>query len=119
MTATDCHFSITPREGGSLQQILIAQAGEGMILAKDVETSEGRVLCGKGTELSGCLVERLKKMEVTHVTVEGHPAENANEKSLDQELLDIERRFSRVKHIPPLLHLKKRLMERAVEARKK
>ncbi|MDH4321475.1 MAG: hypothetical protein OEV73_08270 [Desulfobulbaceae bacterium] len=101
-----------------MQQILIAQAGEGMILAKDVETAEGRVLCGKGTELTGCLVERLKKMEVTHVTVEGHPVEDANEKTLEQELLDIERRFSRVKHIPPLRHLKKRLMERAVEARK-
>ncbi|MDH3392587.1 MAG: hypothetical protein OEL66_01165 [Desulfobulbaceae bacterium] len=84
-----------------MQQILIAQAGEGMILAKDVESEEGRVLCGKGTELSGCLVERLKKMDVTHVTVEGHPVEDGDEKSLEQELLDIERRFSRVKHIPP------------------
>lgn len=101
-----------------MQQILIAQAGEGMILAKDVESSEGRILCGKGTELSGCLVERLKKMEVTHVTVEGHPVEDPNEKSLKQELLEIEYRFKRVKHIPPLVHLKKRLMERAVEARK-
>ena len=101
-----------------MQQILIAQAGDGMILAKDVENEEGRVLCGKGTELSACLVERLKKMDVTHVTVEGHPVEDGNEKSLDQELHEIERRFSRVKHIPPLMHLKKRLLERAVEARK-
>ena len=100
-----------------MQQILIAQAGEGMVLAKDVETEEGRVLCGKGTELSGCLVERLRKMDVTHVTVEGHPVEDENEKSLEEELNDIRRRVSRVKHIPPLVHLKKRLMERAVEAR--
>ena len=88
-----------------------------MTLAKDVETEEGRVLCGKGTELSGCLVERLKKMDVSHVTVEGHPVEDENEKSLEQELFEIQRRFSRVKHIPPLVHLKKRLMERAVAAR--
>lgn len=101
-----------------MQQILIAQAGDGMILAKDVENEEGRVLCGKGTELSGCLVERLKKMDVTHVTVEGRPVPDENEKSLDEELHDIEQRFNRVKHIPPLVHLKKRLMERAVEARK-
>lgn len=101
-----------------MQQILIAQAGEGMILAKDVETEEGRVLCGKGTALSGGLVERLKKMDVTHLTVEGHPVEEADEKTLEEELHQIEQRFSRVKHIPPLVHLKKRLMERAVEARK-
>lgn len=100
-----------------MQQILIAQAGDGMILAKDVESEEGRVLCGKGTELSASLVERLKKMEVTHVAVEGHPVEDGNEKTLKEELFEIERRFSRVKHIPPLLHLKKRIMERAVKAR--
>ncbi len=101
-----------------MQQILIAQAGDGMTLAKDVENEDGRVLCGKGTELSACLVERLKKMDVSHVTVEGHPVEDADEKSLEQELQDIVTRFSRVKHIPPLRHLQKRLMERAVEARK-
>jgi len=100
-----------------LQQILIAQAGDGMILARDVESEEGRVLCGKGTELSACLVERLKKMEVTHVAVEGHPVVDENEKTLKEELFDIEQRFKRVKHIPPLVHLKKRIMERAVKAR--
>ena len=101
-----------------MQQILIAQAGEGMVLAKDVENEEGRVLCGKGTPLNDSLIERLRRMEVTHLTVEGHPVTDENEKPLCEELRDIEKRFSRVKHIPPLMHLKKRLQERAVAARK-
>lgn len=101
-----------------MQQILIAQADEGMTLAKDVETEEGRVLCGKGTTLSTCLIDRLRKMEVTHLTVEGHPVQDENEKTLPEELQAIEERFKRVKHIPPLMHIKKRLQERAVAARK-
>jgi len=89
-----------------------------MVLAKDVETPEGRVLCGKGTILTGSLIDRLKKMEITHLTVEGHPVTEEGEKTLAEELHDIDQRFSRVKHIPPLMHLKKRIQERAIAARK-
>ncbi|MDA8164724.1 MAG: hypothetical protein M0017_06810 [Desulfobacteraceae bacterium] len=101
-----------------MQKILIAEAAEGMVLARDVQTPEGRVLCGKGTELTASLIDRLKKMEVSHVAVEGHPLKKPGEKSLEEELRDIEERFSRVKNIPPLVYLKKRIMERAVAARR-
>lgn len=101
-----------------MQQILIAQAGADMVLAKDVETAEGRVLCGKGTVLNACLIDRLRKMEVTHITVEGHPVKEGNELTLSEELQAIEDRFRRVKHIPPLMHLKKRIQERTIAARK-
>lgn len=101
-----------------MQKILTAQAAEGMVLARDVETTEGRVLCGKGTELTSSLIERLKKMEITHIAVEGHPVPEWEQKSLREELEEIEERFSRVKHIPPLMFLKKRIMERTVAARR-
>jgi hypothetical protein len=101
-----------------LQKILTAQAAEGMVLARDVETPEGRILCGKGTELTASLIERLKKMEISHVAVEGHPVREPGEKTLEEELRVIEERFSRVKHIPPLMYLKKRIMERRVAARR-
>lgn len=88
-----------------------------MILAKDVETPEGRVLCGKGTELTEALLDRLQKMEIVNVTVEGHPVEVEGEKSLKEELQDIDERFSRVEKIAPLMYLKKRIKERLVASR--
>ena len=100
-----------------MQDILTNVAAEGMVLAKDVLTPEGRVLCGKGTVLSDSLIERLKKMEISHVLVEGHPVQMEGEKTLEEELRDIDVRFSRVEKIAPLMYLKKRIKERAVAAR--
>lgn len=100
-----------------MQQILCQQAAEGMVLAKDVQTPDGRTLCGKGTELTEAMIARFIKMEISHIAVEGHPVKVAGEKSLKEELLDIEKRFSRVKHVPPLMFLKKRIMERTVASR--
>jgi len=101
-----------------VQQILILQATEGMVLAKDVLTAEGRVLCGKDTVLSATIIERIRKMDIGRITVMGHPVPVEGEKSLEQELSDIENRFSRVNHVPPLVYLKKRIMQRKVADRK-
>ncbi len=101
-----------------MQKILCQQAGEGMVLAKDVQTPEGRTLCGKGTVLTEAMIARFVKMDISHIAVEGHPVQVAGEKSLKEELVDIEKRFSRVKHVPPLMFLKKRIMERMVASRK-
>lgn len=100
-----------------MQQILTLQAKEGMALAKDVLTAEGRVLCGKGTVLTTTLIERFHKMDIVQLTVEGHPVSAPGEKTLQEELLDIEDRFSEVKNVPPLVYLKKRLMKKLVESR--
>lgn len=100
-----------------MQQILTLQAKEGMSLAKDVMTAEGRVLCGKGTVLTTTLIDRFHKMDIVQITVEGHPLAVSGEKSLHEELLEIEARFSDVKSVPPLMYLKKRIMQRLVESR--
>ena len=100
-----------------MQQILTAQAEEGMILAKDVLTQEGRVLCGKGTEMTNALIDRLLKMDMVNVTVEGHPVVIEGEKSLKEELQDIDLRFSRVEKITPLMYLKKIIKEKLVASR--
>lgn len=100
-----------------MQQILTLQAKEGMILAKDVMTAENRVLCGKGTTLTATLIERFHKMDIVQLTVEGHPISSPGEKSLQEELQDIEARFSEVNKVPPLAYLKKRIMKKLVESR--
>jgi len=103
--------------GVFMQQILSAQAKEGMVLAKDVELPDGRVLCGKGTPLAPPLVERLLKMDIAHIMVEGHPIAVAGEKTLKEELRDMEERFSEVTKIPPLMYIKKRLMKNLIASR--
>jgi hypothetical protein len=100
-----------------MQQILTAQARAGMVLAKDVLTPEGRILCGKGTELSEALLERLARMEILHITVEGHPVQVEGEKPLPEQLREIDRRFQRVEKIAPLMYLKKRIKERLIASR--
>ena len=100
-----------------MQQILSTQAKEGMVLAKDVMTPEGRVLCGKGTPLTASLLDRLEKMDIVHVTVEGHPVVVSGEKTLKQELRETEDRFSNVTKIVPLMYIKKRIMQKMVESR--
>ena len=102
-----------------MQEILTGQAAQGMVLAKDITNQEGRVLCGKGTALTDTLIERLKKMEITHVAVMGHPVEVEGEKTLEEEMQDIEKRFSRVLDTPPLMFLKKRLVEQLIISRRK
>jgi hypothetical protein len=81
-------------------------------------TAEGRILCGKGTALSTTIIERIRNMDISRITVMGHPVQVEGEKSLEQELHDIENRFSRVKHVPPLMYLKKRIMQRKIADRK-
>jgi len=102
-----------------VQEILINQADKGMVLARDVTNQDGRVLCGKGTELTDTLIERLKKIEITHVAVQGHPVTVEGERTLEEELQAIEKRFSRVSDTPPLMFLKKRLTEQMIIARRK
>ncbi len=100
-----------------MQRILLAQAGPGMILAKEILNPEGMVLCGAGTALSPSLIERLASMDVVDVTVEGHPVNIEGEKTLQEELLEIDLRFRRVEDIVPLMYLKKRIQAKLVASR--
>ncbi len=100
-----------------MQKIPTILTAEGMVLAKEIPLEGGRILCGKGTVLTETIIERLKRIDIPFVVVEGHPLELAGEKNLDDELKELEERFSRVKDIPPLMYLKKRITERLIAAR--
>lgn len=101
-----------------MQRILMAQAGPGMILAKEILNPEGLVLCGAGTELSPALIERLLSLDIVDVTVEGHPVHIEGEKTLQEELQEVDLRFQRVEDIVPLMYLKKRIQARLAASRR-
>ncbi len=80
-----------------MQRIKVEQAAPGMVIAHPIETSNGQVLCAKGTELSEGLIGRLEKIEISHIFVEGHPVDDGKpRKTLEEELATLERRFGSV-----------------------
>ena len=80
-----------------MQRIKVEQSEPGMVIAHPIETPNGQVLCAKSTELTETLVERLEKIEITHVFVEGHPVDDGKpRKSLEEELSALEQRFKSV-----------------------
>jgi hypothetical protein len=90
-----------------MQKILLKQATAGMKLAKPVENDRGMILCGAGTELTEDTIDRLVRMEVKRITVEGHPVDTGQEqKSLDQLLKELDGRFQKVADDPLMRKIK-------------
>lgn len=81
-----------------------------MILARDITTQDGKILCGTGAELTVELLDRLTKAGVAVVKVQGHPVQLPGEQSLRERLSDFELRFSQVKEDPVLIALMKKLI---------
>jgi hypothetical protein len=82
-----------------MQRIPIALAKPGMKLAKEVvrpENPSGPAICGKGMELTESLLDRLRNMGIRSVTVQGHPVWLEGDRTLEEMLEDLDRRFIHV-----------------------
>jgi hypothetical protein len=92
-----------------MQKIPLAMATPGMVLAKDVtrpDNQGGPPICGKGMELSQSLIDRLMRIDIQSITVQGHPLWLEGDKTLEQLLSELEERFSRAADDPYALRLK-------------
>ena len=76
-----------------MQTIPLEKAAEGMILAKPIVRGNGVVLMGEGVELNKQLIERLKGLDITKVTVKGRPLGGEDEKSVEVLIAELEERF--------------------------
>lgn len=56
-----------------MQKIPLNLAQAGMVLAKPITRENGMVLVAEGTELSEGVINRLQRMEVAQVVVQGEP----------------------------------------------
>jgi hypothetical protein len=86
-----------------MQKIPLMRAAPGMVLARDVfrnDSPAGIPVCGKNTVLSDILIMRLQNMDVNSVYVEGHPVWEDGDRSLDDLLHDLDRRFEKVRQDP-------------------
>jgi len=82
-----------------MQKIPLNQAAADMVLARDVfrnDSPAGIPICGKGTTLTDSLIGRLAHLGVQSIYVEGHPVQEEGDRSLEEQLADLERRFGKV-----------------------
>jgi hypothetical protein len=84
-----------------MQKVPINLASPGMILAKPIMNDKGMPLCAEGTSLTETLIDRLRAMNITVLTVKGHPlgGESAA-KTPEEKIQEIEERFLPVKGDP-------------------
>lgn len=95
-----------------MQKIPLKLAKAGMKLAKPVVNDRGMTLCGAGTELAEETIQRLVRMEVKRIAVEGHPVDTGGkEKSLAQKLEELDTRFKKVQNDPLMKKIKNMMSE--------
>lgn len=84
-----------------MQKVPIELVKPGMVLARPITNDAGMALCAEGTELSENIIERLMRMNVSHVTLKGHPVDFGGEtKTKEQRAEELKTRFSRVQGDP-------------------
>lgn len=76
-----------------MQRIPVSYLKPGMKTYEEVYDAQGRVLCGKGVELTVEMIKRFSELGVSYVSVEGTPVRLPWEKTLEEELLELEKRF--------------------------
>jgi hypothetical protein len=93
-----------------MQRLPLSYIRPGMKTFEEVVDAQGRVLCGKGVELTEPMLQKFQELGVSYITVEGAPVKLPWEKTLEEELELLEKRFSGVKD-EFLLHVKEVLKE--------
>lgn len=79
-----------------MQTIPITLSVAGMVLARDILREgkpDGSPVCGKGLVLTDSLIERLRKMGIQSVTVEGQPVKLEGGETLESALEALDNRF--------------------------
>ena len=84
-----------------MQKVPIELVKPGMVLARPITNDAGMALCAEDTVLSENTIERLIRMNVSHVTLKGHPVDLGGEtKTKEQKIEELKKRFSRVQGDP-------------------
>jgi len=101
-----------------MQRLPLYYIKPGMRTYEEVIDANGRVLCGKGVEITEEHIKKFEEFGVTFITVEGNPVKLPWEKSLEEELKELEERFEGIKD-ENLLEIKRLFREFLEEKYKK
>lgn len=84
-----------------MQKLSINEIKPGMVLAKPVMSDKGMPLCTEGTELTDKLIDRLREMNVSVISVKGHPVDTGvPEKTVEDRIREMAGRFAPVEGNP-------------------
>lgn len=84
-----------------MQKLSINDIKPGMVLAKPVMNDKGMPLCTEGTELTDKLIDRLREMNISTLTVKGHPVDTGvPDKTVEEKIREMTARFARVEGDP-------------------
>ncbi len=81
-----------------MQKIPLLLAEPDMVLARDIfrdDNANGPPICGRGITLTGSLIERLKRMGVQTISVEGHPVRMDGDRNPEEIISALDRRFKK------------------------
>jgi len=99
-----------------MQKIPIHLAEPGMVLAKPIISETGMPLCGEETVLTESIIARLKKMQITSITLKGTPVDSGAKQASNAECVkELNARFSKIKN-DPLMDKLKAAIENALVA---
>lgn len=101
-----------------MQRLPLSYIKPGMKTYEEVVDSQGRVFCGKGIEITEEMLKKFQELGINYITVEGNVVKLPWEKTLEEELVELERRFSEVKE-ETLLQIKEIIKELLYEKFKK
>lgn len=99
-----------------MQKVPINLVKPGMVLAKPIVNDVGMPLCAEGTELTAALIDRLKKMNVSLLTLKGNPVEMGRPaKSPEEQIREMSARFAHVQG-DPIMDTIREAIEQAIIA---
>lgn len=103
-----------------MQRIPIKFAAAGMSLAKPIVRSDGMVLAGEGTVLTGSIIDRLKNAEIPSLVVKGRPlpglASGLDLPKLKERLPELFRKYRNDKLMVTMQKMLEQYFERALRA---
>ncbi len=76
-----------------MQRIPVSYLKPGMKTFEEVYDPNGRTICGRGVELTQELIDKFVSMGVKYVTVEGTPVDLPWERSYEEEIEELNKRF--------------------------
>lgn len=82
-----------------MKRVMIQELLPGMVLVKPVTNANGLPIVAVGTALDTAMIERLQRMELTSVYVEGDAADSGGKTLMELEA-DLDHRFRHVAQDP-------------------
>lgn len=82
-----------------MKRVVIQELLPGMVLVKPVTNPNGLPIVATGTTLDAAMIERLQRMELTSVYVEGDAVDSGGKTLMELEA-ELDHRFRHVAHDP-------------------